>query len=48
MPDNGYFRAKLAQEEPIEASGIPHTIIRATQFLSSSPASPLRVRTATR
>ncbi len=31
--DNGYFRAKLAQERLIEASGIPYTIIRATQFL---------------
>jgi uncharacterized protein YbjT (DUF2867 family) len=33
MPDNGYFRAKVAQEQLIEASGIPYTIIRATQFL---------------
>jgi uncharacterized protein YbjT (DUF2867 family) len=32
MPDNGYFRAKVAQEKLIEASGIPYTIIRATQF----------------
>ena len=32
-PDNGYFRAKVAQEKLIEAAGIPHTIIRATQFL---------------
>jgi uncharacterized protein YbjT (DUF2867 family) len=32
-PDNGYFRAKFAQERLIEASGIPYTIIRATQFL---------------
>jgi uncharacterized protein YbjT (DUF2867 family) len=31
--DNGYFRAKLAQEKLIERSGIPYTIIRATQFL---------------
>src|ERR1700759_5641662 len=31
--DNGYFRAKVAQEKLIEASGIPYTIIRATQFL---------------
>jgi hypothetical protein len=30
--DNGYFRAKLAQEKLIEASGISYTIIRATQF----------------
>ena len=32
-PDNGYFRAKVAQEKLIEASGIPYTIIRSTQFL---------------
>ena len=31
--DNGYFRAKVAQEKLIEASGIPYTIIRSTQFL---------------
>jgi len=28
----GYFRAKIAQERLIEASGIPYTILRATQF----------------
>jgi len=32
-PDNGYFRAKVAQEKLIEASNIPYTIIRATQFM---------------
>ena len=32
LPDNGYFRAKAAQEELIKASGIPYTIIRSTQF----------------
>jgi uncharacterized protein YbjT (DUF2867 family) len=31
--DNGYFRAKVAQEKLIDASGIPYTIIRATQFM---------------
>src|SRR5512132_4118936 len=31
--DNGYFRAKVAQEKLIAASGIPYTIIRSTQFL---------------
>lgn len=30
---SGYFRAKLAQENLIAASGIPYTIVRATQFL---------------
>jgi uncharacterized protein YbjT (DUF2867 family) len=33
MPDNGYFRAKVAQEKLIETSGLPYTIIRSTQFL---------------
>src|ERR1700682_4434216 len=32
LPENGYFRAKLAQESLIEASKIPYTILRATQF----------------
>jgi uncharacterized protein YbjT (DUF2867 family) len=32
-PDNGYFRAKVAQEKLIEASGRPYTIVRATQFM---------------
>jgi len=32
-PENGYFRAKVAQEKLIVASGIPYTIIRSTQFL---------------
>jgi uncharacterized protein YbjT (DUF2867 family) len=31
--ENGYFRAKLAQEKLIKTSGIPYTIIRSTQFL---------------
>jgi uncharacterized protein YbjT (DUF2867 family) len=32
LPDSGYLRAKLAQEELIEASSIPYTIVRSTQF----------------
>ena len=31
--DNGYFRAKVAQEKLIKTSGTPYTIIRSTQFL---------------
>ncbi len=31
-PESGYLRAKLAQERLIEASGLPYTIVRATQF----------------
>lgn len=29
---SGYFRAKMAQEELIEASPVPYTILRSTQF----------------
>lgn len=32
LPHNGYFRAKVAQENLIKASGIAYTIVRATQF----------------
>jgi uncharacterized protein YbjT (DUF2867 family) len=31
--DNGYFRAKVAQEKLIEGSGVPYTIVRSTQFM---------------
>ena len=33
MPENAYFTAKVAQEEVIEAAGVPYTIVRATQFM---------------
>ena len=33
IPDSGYMRAKVAQENLIKAGGIPYTILRATQFL---------------
>jgi uncharacterized protein YbjT (DUF2867 family) len=32
VPDSGYMRAKIAQEEVIEGAGQPYTIIRSTQF----------------
>ncbi len=32
LQESGYFRAKLAQEKLIRESGIPYTIVRATQF----------------
>jgi uncharacterized protein YbjT (DUF2867 family) len=32
LPDSGYLRAKVAQEELIEQGGIPYTIVRSTQF----------------
>ena len=33
LQDSGYFRGKWAQEESIRGSGIPYTIIHATQFM---------------
>jgi uncharacterized protein YbjT (DUF2867 family) len=32
LPDSGYLRAKVAQEQLIEDSSVPYTIVRATQF----------------
>ncbi|MGW5430377.1 SDR family oxidoreductase [Streptomyces sp. NPDC004059] len=32
LQDSGYFRAKQAQEELIKVSGIPYSIVHATQF----------------
>ncbi len=32
LPDIGYMRAKVAQERIVRESGIPFTIVRATQF----------------
>jgi uncharacterized protein YbjT (DUF2867 family) len=32
LPESGYLRAKLAQEKLIQASKIPFTIVRSTQF----------------
>jgi uncharacterized protein YbjT (DUF2867 family) len=32
-PDNGYFKAKIAQEKLIENGPIPYTIVRSTQFM---------------
>jgi uncharacterized protein YbjT (DUF2867 family) len=32
LSESGYFRAKIAQENLIQASSIPYTIIHATQF----------------
>jgi uncharacterized protein YbjT (DUF2867 family) len=37
-PEIGYFRAKVAQEKLIAASGVPYTIVRSTQFLDFLPA----------
>lgn len=38
LPDSGYMRAKVAQETLIEASGLPYTIVRATQFIEFAEA----------
>ncbi|HWT70103.1 MAG TPA: SDR family oxidoreductase [Pseudomonas sp.] len=32
LPQSGYFRAKIAQEQMIDASAVPYTVLRATQF----------------
>jgi uncharacterized protein YbjT (DUF2867 family) len=32
LPESGYLRAKLAQEETVETGSVPYTILRATQF----------------
>lgn len=33
LQESGYFRAKLAQEKLIKASGMPYTIVHSTQFM---------------
>ncbi|MGW8393066.1 SDR family oxidoreductase [Pseudoduganella sp. HUAS MS19] len=33
LPENGYFAAKVAQEELVKQNGVPYTILRATQFM---------------
>jgi uncharacterized protein YbjT (DUF2867 family) len=38
LPDSGYLRAKVAQEKLIAESGIPFTIVRATQFFEFTTA----------
>jgi uncharacterized protein YbjT (DUF2867 family) len=32
LPDSGYMRAKVAQEKIIKESGLPYSVVRATQF----------------
>lgn len=32
LAESGYFRGKIAQEDLIEAAGIPYTIVHSTQF----------------
>jgi uncharacterized protein YbjT (DUF2867 family) len=54
VPDSGYMRAKIAQEELIEAAGQPYTIVRSTQFFeflratadSATAGNTVRVPTA--
>lgn len=38
IPDSGYMRAKIAQEELVKGSGVPWTIVRATQFFEFAAA----------
>ena len=37
IPDSGYMRAKVAQEKLIAASGLPWSVVRATQFFEFVP-----------
>ena len=38
LPDSGYLRAKAAQEDLIRHSGVPFSIVRATQFFEFTKA----------
>jgi uncharacterized protein YbjT (DUF2867 family) len=38
LPDSGYFRAKVAQQNIITESGIPYSIVHATQFAEFADA----------
>lgn len=38
LPDSGYYRAKVAQERIITGSGLPYSIVRATQFAEFTDA----------
>jgi len=38
LPDSGYLRAKIAQEQLIKQSGMPYTILRSTQFFEFAAA----------
>jgi len=38
LPDSGYLRAKAAQEDLIRQSGVPYSIVHATQFFEFSKA----------
>ena len=38
LPESGYMRAKVVQEKVITESGIPYTIVRATQFAEFTDA----------
>ena len=47
LPESGYLRAKVAQENLIKASKIPYTILHSTQFFEFWGASSNRARTVT-
>jgi uncharacterized protein YbjT (DUF2867 family) len=38
LPDSGYLRAKAAQEDLIRKSGVPYSIVHATQFFEFTKA----------
>jgi uncharacterized protein YbjT (DUF2867 family) len=48
MTESGYMRAKVAQEKLLAASGIPYSIVHATQFFEFVGGSPPLRPSATR
>jgi uncharacterized protein YbjT (DUF2867 family) len=46
LPESGYLRAKVAQEETVKADSMPYTISARRSSSSSSAASPTRAPTA--
>lgn len=38
LPESGYMRAKVAQERLVKESGLPYSIVRATQFVEFTDA----------
>ena len=48
LPESGYMRAKVAQEELVEQAEIPYTIVRATQFVEFTDAITAALTSATR
>ncbi|HZU47761.1 MAG TPA: NAD(P)H-binding protein [Mycobacterium sp.] len=46
LPESGYMRAKVVQERTIAESGLPYTIVRATQFHEFAEAITASIKVA--